>query len=341
MRRSAIKAGVVYGMTPRHRRQPVPVVFLQDGSTADLYTWRAAGLSKAAAQGRPFASADGRSRGLVAVTSSRPEDLEGLDCPAELARAAAGAAAPSREALEWTLVTSLARVTAPWPDAIAAYEQREASNREEGDRFRAQMAAVDRQLEAAASALAVLGITPARLIPRDGGTVEIPAAQAELLAALALQAAPSGLPGIPPGVTVRPLRYVASALPLNHEDAPLFTITVDELPGGTWAVRRYGRALSTGGTWDPEPHPRSDRGEQWLAAHGFPLGEAIALAARHAPGTRAGGVTAAAAASALTADSVAGLAFPGPASARPPERRPGAHPAGPATTARPAPAPGT
>jgi len=157
MRRSAIKAGVVYGMIPRHQRRPVPVVFLQDGGDADLYTWQAAGLAKAPDQGRPAASADGRSRGL---TSPRPDDLAGLDCTAELARAAAGAAAPSREPLEWMLVTSLARVTAPWPDAVAAYEQREASIREEGDKFRKQMAAVDRRLEVAAGALAVLGITP-------------------------------------------------------------------------------------------------------------------------------------------------------------------------------------
>jgi hypothetical protein len=326
-------------MLPRHQGRPFPVVFLQDGRSSDLFTWQGGRLVKAPGQGRIFADPAGRSEGLAAVSGPGPEDVAGVDCAAELARLTAGAGRPAGDTLSWTLVTSLARVAGPWPDVIAAYEANQAGIRAEGARVRAEMAAVDSRLDAVAGVLAVLGITPARLIHRDGGTVEIPVAQAGLLAALALQAAPDGMPGIPAGVTVWPLQYVASAVPLDHEDAPLGAVAVERLPGGTWAARRHGRCLSAAGTWDAEP-PRSDRDDAWAAAHGFPLGEAIGLAARHARGD-GGGAAVGEGEAPGSPGTATGLAFPQAPEVRPAQRRPPARAAVPAAAARPGPVPGT
>lgn len=74
-----------------------------------------------------------------------------------------------------------------------------------------------------------------------------------------------------PAVTVRPTTYAVSALPDDHPDADVFTITVEWRSGDWWIVRRASFYLTADGRWDPN----------WPTC--FPLDEALDLAREWAP----------------------------------------------------------
>jgi hypothetical protein len=67
--------------------------------------------------------------------------------------------------------------------------------------------------------------------------------------------------------------------------ASLPVVTVEQRPGGAWAVRRDGSFLSAGGTWD-RPRDGQAGDSAWHKARAFPLQEALALAGRHVPAFR-------------------------------------------------------
>jgi hypothetical protein len=86
-----------------------------------------------------------------------------------------------------------------------------------------------------------------------------------------------------PEPTVRATTYAVSCLPLDDEDAHLFTITVEYRGNGQWGVFRNGRGcLGSDGQWDWEPLP-SNRDDDWLVSHRFAFDTAIELAKQHAP----------------------------------------------------------
>jgi hypothetical protein len=65
--------------------------------------------------------------------------------------------------------------------------------------------------------------------------------------------------------------------------ASLPVVTVEQQrPGGAWAVRRDGSFLSAADTWDRAPNGQAGD-STWHEACGFPLREALVLAARHSP----------------------------------------------------------
>lgn len=90
----------------------------------------------------------------------------------------------------------------------------------------------------------------------------------------------------------QPVVYEVGVLPLDHDDAHSFRITVEWRGGESWAVLHMRYCLGVDGEWDWEAHP-SERSDDWLAAHRFPLDEALRLAREAAPGIRVNGRTAA------------------------------------------------
>jgi hypothetical protein len=69
-----------------------------------------------------------------------------------------------------------------------------------------------------------------------------------------------------------------SVLPLDFEDRFLWSITVEYRGRNLWAVKHgMHQCLGSDGTWDWESIP-SERTDEWLATHRFPLDEALALA---------------------------------------------------------------
>lgn len=73
-----------------------------------------------------------------------------------------------------------------------------------------------------------------------------------------------------------------SSFPLDHEDHGHFTVTVEYRGRGLWAVVRHGTCLNTGDGWDHEVRP-SEREDAWIAAHRFPMQDAIRRARNVAP----------------------------------------------------------
>jgi hypothetical protein len=84
--------------------------------------------------------------------------------------------------------------------------------------------------------------------------------------------------------TVEPMvtEYRLSILPDGHVDAEVFAVYVGWRGDGKWGVFCLGSCYSADGQWDQEPSP-SNRSDEWLAAHRFPLDEALALAQRVLP----------------------------------------------------------
>lgn len=88
-----------------------------------------------------------------------------------------------------------------------------------------------------------------------------------------------------------PTTYTISALPLEHEDALLYEITVEWRSADRWAVCRPKRCLGADGQWDWESIP-SEREDEWLATHRFDRDTALRMAREAAPNVRINGRTA-------------------------------------------------
>lgn len=93
---------------------------------------------------------------------------------------------------------------------------------------------------------------------------------------------------------VRPAKYEVSVWPDGIEciDSATWKLDVEYRGRGLWAVSRMSMCLSSAGEWDWEMRP-SDREDDWLATHRFPLDEALELARQYAPSVTINGVTAA------------------------------------------------
>lgn len=87
----------------------------------------------------------------------------------------------------------------------------------------------------------------------------------------------SDLPIESPTPNARVTQYEVCALPEDHIDYPVFTITVDYRGKDKWAITRHRRCLGVDGYWDWEPLP-SGREEAWLEEHRFALDDALELA---------------------------------------------------------------
>lgn len=88
--------------------------------------------------------------------------------------------------------------------------------------------------------------------------------------------------------------YRVSVLPWDDEDDEFFLwdIYVRRHGENRWGVHlSFRRCLSREGSWDYEIRP-SEREEDWLERHRFPLEEALALARAEAPNLRVNGVSA-------------------------------------------------
>jgi hypothetical protein len=86
-----------------------------------------------------------------------------------------------------------------------------------------------------------------------------------------------------PEPTVTVTEYDVSCLPIDHPERYTFTINVSwRGPGDVWAVKRGPWCISADGELDHEPSP-SNRNDDFLATHRFPLDQALALAKEQAP----------------------------------------------------------
>jgi len=86
----------------------------------------------------------------------------------------------------------------------------------------------------------------------------------------------------PDNPVARPTQYTVTCLPEDELDASSWSVTVEWRGRGLWAVKHYSSCLSRSGEWDYEMRP-SEREDEWLAEHRFPLAEALELAKRAAP----------------------------------------------------------
>lgn len=84
--------------------------------------------------------------------------------------------------------------------------------------------------------------------------------------------------------------YTVSALPEDDVNAHHFSIKVAYRGGGRWAVLHNGWCLNRAGQWEYE-HVPSERTDEWLAEHRFPLGEALAMARAELPRLVVNGMT--------------------------------------------------
>lgn len=87
-------------------------------------------------------------------------------------------------------------------------------------------------------------------------------------------------------------RYEVSLIPEGDINRNAFLITVEYRGGGKWAVLHCGFCLNAGGGWDYESIP-SERADDWLIDHRFPLDEAFLRAKAEAPHVTVNGHTAA------------------------------------------------
>jgi|SRR5947207_14932388 len=93
-------------------------------------------------------------------------------------------------------------------------------------------------------------------------------------------------------IPVEPDSFTLSELPFEHRDRELLEIRVARRSAGLWAVLKRGRwCLAADGNWDLE-HVPSERKASWLAAHRFPLDEALERAQAAVPGLTCNGMTA-------------------------------------------------
>ncbi|MFY1686444.1 hypothetical protein [Plantactinospora sp. WMMB782] len=93
-------------------------------------------------------------------------------------------------------------------------------------------------------------------------------------------------------VTVEATTYTVSLLPETADEYTLYAITVERRGPAGWAVVRNRWCLGADGEWEFEPIP-SERTDEWIAAHRFPLEQALELAKAAAPGVTVNGWSAA------------------------------------------------
>ncbi len=84
--------------------------------------------------------------------------------------------------------------------------------------------------------------------------------------------------------------YTVTCLPDDELDASSWALTVEWRGSDQWAVKHGAFCLSRSGDWDYEMRP-SEREDEWIAAHRFPLGEALDLAKHAAPNVVVNGFT--------------------------------------------------
>jgi hypothetical protein len=94
----------------------------------------------------------------------------------------------------------------------------------------------------------------------------------------------------PPVAHARTTEFVVNCLPEDDINAPAFEIKVVYRGRDLWAVKRYSSCLSSSGEWDYE-HIPSEREDEWLATHRFPLARALELARAAAPDVTVNGHT--------------------------------------------------
>lgn len=96
----------------------------------------------------------------------------------------------------------------------------------------------------------------------------------------------------PVGPTAEATTYTVSLLPETSIDHDTFAITVEKRGSAGWAVLRNRWCLGADGEWEFEPTP-SERADDWIATHRFPLERALELAKAAAPDVCVNGYTAA------------------------------------------------
>jgi hypothetical protein len=162
MKRKDIKAGVVYTEV-RAYGIPSPLVFLEDGAATvwlEPYNNLRRGdpyiACRPAEKPHRERGRSGRSQGYATVWGSA-EALEGLDCAAELEAFKAGGQ-PTREGLRFVLLFSLARISGPYAEAVAAHEAAIAADRAARDHAAAEAEAREDRAASIVAALAEAGV---------------------------------------------------------------------------------------------------------------------------------------------------------------------------------------
>lgn len=89
-----------------------------------------------------------------------------------------------------------------------------------------------------------------------------------------------------PNVISYASQYTVTCVP----DDPHWDIKVEYRGDHRWAVMHYSQCLGRDGTWSHESIP-SERKEEWLADHRFPLAEALIRAQDQAPLVKVNGWT--------------------------------------------------
>lgn len=92
-------------------------------------------------------------------------------------------------------------------------------------------------------------------------------------------------------VDVLVTEYEVSILPRDDINRSAWSLNVAYRGHGLYAVIAHRCCLSSSGSWDYEAIP-SEREDEWIAEHRFPLEEALRLAAEHAPNVVCNGKTA-------------------------------------------------
>ena len=92
-------------------------------------------------------------------------------------------------------------------------------------------------------------------------------------------------------VDVLVTEYEVSILPRDDINRSAWSLNVAYRGHGLYAVIAHRCCLSSSGSWDYEVIP-SEREDEWIAEHRFPLEEALQLAAEHAPNVVCNGMTA-------------------------------------------------
>jgi len=191
MKRTSIKAGVVYAT--KTAGSPNPVMFLEDGAAGLYSRQRGGGIHQHEENSYTKARA-GQGFSIVSIgyvilkqdwmsAGSQPLALPWqVDPAAELERFRAGEK-PSVKGLTFDIITSLAKI-APWDEATAENEAREAAQRE----ARAKSAESRARIDAAREGLRALGIDTGYSL--GSGKIELPVWEVEKL--LALLAAKEG-----------------------------------------------------------------------------------------------------------------------------------------------------
>lgn len=92
------------------------------------------------------------------------------------------------------------------------------------------------------------------------------------------------IPAIPEPA-VQPTGYVVSCLPAGHDDRWTFTVQVQHMGRGLFAVKHGIRHYGTDGTWTYEPDFDEDDDAEaaWAKEHRFDHDEALRLARELAP----------------------------------------------------------